>query len=112
MITVQNSYKENVFYCFIFLTMPLVYWLVIPLHSRDMDTFLLPWFQEIVTRGFPAMSREYSNYSPPYLYLLGIASIFSSIASPIVLIKAVSIFFTYFLAIIFGFTFYEIRKNK
>ena len=107
----QNN-KEYTFQWFIVLLTPFVYWVVLPRHSGDMDIFLLPWFQEIEARGFGAMSGEYSNYSPPYLYLLGIASVFSQFASPIVLIKAVSIFFTYFLAIIFGLTVYEINKNK
>lgn len=104
--------KKYIFQWLVVLAAPFMYWLVLPRHSGDMDIFLLPWFQEIEAGGFDAMSGEYSNYSPPYLYLLGIASIFSQFASPIVLIKAVSIFFTYFLAVVFGLTVYEINKNK
>jgi Gpi18-like mannosyltransferase len=75
---------------------------MIPLDSEDLRVFLLPWFDIIRERGFDAMAGEYTNYSPPYLYLLGIASRFADIAPPIALIKAVSICFTLLSAAVFA----------
>jgi Gpi18-like mannosyltransferase len=74
--------------------------------------FLAPWFSKILTDGFSAMAGDYTNYSPPYLYLLGLVATFSPFASAIFLIKLVSILFTLFAAIIFGIIVMEITHNS
>jgi len=79
-----------------------LYWTLLTQESRDMHFFLEPWFDVIVRNGFPAMAGDYANYSPPYLYLLGLASAFHALLPPIVLIKAVSIVFNLLAAVVFG----------
>jgi Gpi18-like mannosyltransferase len=91
---------------------PIIYWKLLPLESTDIEFFLRPWFYRILEGGFSAMSGDYANYSPPYIYLLGMASIFSALASPIILIKLVSIFFTLFTAAVFGIIVMEITRNR
>ncbi|MES2831331.1 MAG: hypothetical protein V4695_04990 [Pseudomonadota bacterium] len=88
------------------------YALLLPLQSADINEFLLPWFKVIDERGFAAMSGEYANYTPPYLYLLGIASLLSGIIAPIYLIKSVGIVFTLFGALIFSRIVFDITHNK
>lgn len=80
--------------------------------SRDMHFFLQPWFDVIVRNGFAAMAGDYANYSPPYLYLLGLASAFHGLAPPIVLIKAVSIVFTLLAAVVCGLIVLEISGSS
>ena len=43
--------------------------------SLDMMAFLLPWLDFILSKGgYRALGYEFSNYAPPYTYLLVIAS--------------------------------------
>ena len=89
-----------------------LYWTLLMQESRDMHFFLEPWFDVIVRNGFPAMAGDYANYSPPYLYLLGLASAFHGLAPPIVLIKAVSIAFNLLAAVVFGLIVLEISASS
>lgn len=107
-----NQYKTGLL-CFLLLLVAIaVYLLMLPLYSGDMKYFLSPWFEIIEKKGVSAISGEYSNYSPPYLYLLLVASFFSPILSSIALVKSVSIAFSVFAAMIFGFIIFEYTKNK
>lgn len=90
----------------------LIYRMLLTQESRDMHFFLEPWFATIVQNGFPAMAGDYANYSPPYLYLLGLASAFHALAPPVVLIKAVSIFFNLFAAVVAGLIVLEISGSR
>ena len=89
-----------------------LYLLMLPLHSGDMDYFLLPWYETIERNGVAALSGEYSNYSPPYLYLLFLASFFSDFLPSIVLVKSVPIAFTFFSALVFSLIIFESTKNR
>lgn len=89
-----------------------IYWMLLAQESRDMHFFLEPWFAAIVQNGFPAMAGDYANYSPPYLYLLGLASAFHALAPPIILIKAVSILFTLLAAAVFGLIVLETSASR
>ncbi|WEK44555.1 MAG: hypothetical protein P0Y64_07145 [Candidatus Sphingomonas colombiensis] len=62
------------------------------LYSVDMDAFLLPWFTHIQQAGpIGAFATPFSNYTPPYLYLLAAASPLAAFASPVIVIKLVSV---------------------
>lgn len=89
-----------------------IYWALLTEESRDMHFFLEPWFEVIVKNGFPAMAGDYANYSPPYLYLLGMVSAFHALAPPIVLIKAVSIAFNLLAAVVFGLIVLEVSGSS
>ena len=69
---------------------------VVGVDNADLRLALLPWFEELVTRGPSAVAGEYSNYAPPYLYLLWLSSLADGPFSHATLIKAVSLFFTIF----------------
>ena len=60
--------------------------------THDMRDFLLPWFRHLVTYGpIGAFAHPFSNYTPPYLYLLAIVSLLHGSIAPIYLIKALSV---------------------
>lgn len=62
------------------------------LYGVDMDAFLLPWFAHIQEAGpIGSFATPFSNYTPPYLYLLAAASPFAAVATPVTLIKLVSL---------------------
>jgi Gpi18-like mannosyltransferase len=66
----------------------------LPFETHDMQDFLLPWFDAIVTRGhFTALSGDFYNYTPPYMYLMAALSYLDGIVDRVVLIKAISIAF-------------------
>jgi Gpi18-like mannosyltransferase len=66
----------------------------LPFRTHDMQDFLLPWFDAIVTRGhFNALSGDFYNYTPPYMYLMAALSYLDGIVDRVVLIKAISIAF-------------------
>jgi len=60
--------------------------------SIDMKGFLFNWYDEMVLAGFSSLGKAFSNYTPPYLYLLGLAASLSFLPK-IVAIKLISILF-------------------
>ncbi|SMP56067.1 hypothetical protein [Noviherbaspirillum suwonense] len=104
--------KTAVYWLVSVLMLLVIYKRLMPLESGDMQSFLYPWFSAILAGGYAAMAGDYANYSPPYLYLLGLASLFSPLASPIVLIKSVSIVFTFAGAAVFGLIVMEVSRNR
>lgn len=71
-----------------------------------MKEFLLPWYNTILQHGGFAALRDtsFSNYTPPYLYLLALATYFPAIPSVIaikifsIIFDGLSLFAVYFLA--------------
>jgi Gpi18-like mannosyltransferase len=78
--------------------------LAIYLHSlmwwtepRDMALFQRPWFQHLVHYGpIGAFAHPFSNYTPAYLYLLAVASMFHGSMEPMFLVKSLSVAGTIF----------------
>ncbi len=69
-------------------------WAGLAFLTHDMQDFLLPWFDYIVTHGrFAALSDSFYNYTPPYIYLMTLASYLDGIADRVVLIKSISFLF-------------------
>lgn len=70
---------------------------LLPFESLDYILYLKPWYDFIQTHGgFAALRYDFSNYNPPYLYLLAIATIVPIKAN--LAIKGISIGFDFFLA--------------
>ena len=68
--------------------------------SIDMGAYLVPWFDHIVAAGpVGAFAAPFSNYTPPYLYLLAITSLFAGVAAPVALIKLLALVGTLALAV-------------
>jgi Gpi18-like mannosyltransferase len=69
-------------------------WAGLPFMTHDMQDFLLPWFDYIVTHGrFAALSDAFYNYTPFYIYLMTAASYLDGFVDRVVLIKSISFLF-------------------
>lgn len=75
-------------------------WLSMPGIPKDMVTYLIPWYDHIVVTGpLAAFAEPFSNYTPPYLYLLAALTLFNGAASTMTLIKLLSLAGTLVLAL-------------
>jgi Gpi18-like mannosyltransferase len=61
--------------------------------SGDMTDALFVWYRELAVGGFGALRTGFYIYTPPYLYLLWLATWTRSAVPPIVAIKGISILF-------------------
>jgi Gpi18-like mannosyltransferase len=64
-------------------------------HTSDHDRYLIPWFRFAAEHGWESLSSNFTNYTPPYSYLLIIATRFQAFASPMALVKAISAVFEF-----------------
>lgn len=63
-----------------------------PLKAVDMNTYLLPWLEHIRVHGpVGAFAIPFSNYNPPYLYLLAAASPLEPLVGGAATVKLVSL---------------------
>jgi Gpi18-like mannosyltransferase len=76
-----------------------VRWVCRDFESFDVDNWVIPWYNYIKSSGVRALGVEIpspnirGNYTPPYYYLLYIATFFDGVAPKLYLIKAVSVLF-------------------
>ncbi|MCG7361556.1 hypothetical protein MHZ93_09845 [Roseomonas sp. ACRSG] len=95
----------------------LVYSWLINWRTTDVEWWFVPWLEHIIQHGTKASLEAplrvqiegvngFANYSPPYLYLLALASTASGWLSPFILVKLVSITGALFCA---GCIYYLIR---
>jgi Gpi18-like mannosyltransferase len=81
----------------------LVYGFLWPALSGDTRDAVIPWLQTILTRGqIGAFAEPFSNYTPPYLYLLSLVSPLAGLLSELSVIKALSVAATLFLVLAVG----------
>jgi Gpi18-like mannosyltransferase len=74
------------------LLVAVVYGFLWPAVTGDMRHYLVPWLDTILTRGqISAFAEPFSNYTPPYLYLLAMVSPLAGLLGKISLIKALSV---------------------
>ncbi|MEA3032090.1 MAG: hypothetical protein QOH86_106 [Sphingomonadales bacterium] len=59
--------------------------------SSDMTTFLIPWMTAVRSGGLGSLSAEFSNYSPPYVYLLYLAGPLVPLTGAVAAIKLISL---------------------
>lgn len=68
----------------------LVYSLCWPIVAPDLHTFLYPWIDHILSMGrIKAFAVPFSNYTPPYLYLLSAASLVTT--NPLAIVKSLAL---------------------
>ena len=68
----------------------------LPLVSLDMKVYLLPWYDHILQNGaWVSLGQEFSNYTPPYLYLLTLAVFTHGILPKVAAVKLISILFDF-----------------
>jgi Gpi18-like mannosyltransferase len=105
---------QQIFLSPIFLILMLVIGLMVrmaSLHviSLDMQAGLFDWYGFILKRGFTGAFKEnFALYTPPYLYLLWLATLVNGIVSRVTLIKLISIFFD----VVCAFFIYKITDLK
>lgn len=59
--------------------------------AGDVIWFVVPWYDHIVGNGrIAAFGRPFSNYAPPYLYLLSVTTLFDGLIQSYYLIKLLS----------------------
>ena len=76
-------------------------WLGLPFQTHDMQDFLLPWFDYIVTHGrFAALADNFYNYTPPYIYMMTAVSYLDGLIDRVTLIKSISILFDFIAAFV------------
>ena len=61
--------------------------------SMDMRAFVMRWYDQLARQGFSALQTDFSNYTPPYLYLLWIATWTRTLLSEVTAIKLIPILF-------------------
>ena len=63
-----------------------------PLVTGDMRIHLVPWYEHIALKGaVEAFAAPFANYTPPYLYLLTLTTIFDGALPVVTLIKILSV---------------------
>ena len=81
----------------------------LPQISLDMESGLFKWYGFILKRGFVnSFKEDFALYTPPYLYLLWLATFVNGMVSQVTLIKLISIFFD----IVSAFFVYKIVRVK
>ena len=76
--------------------------------SVDIYDFLLGWYDKLAVGGFEALREPFSNYTPPYLYLLFLITKTAGFIPKIAAIKLLSICFDFLNA----FLVYKILKVR
>ena len=65
--------------------------IALPAISGDMQWAYIPWYEFLQTHGVQAMGTNFSDYTPPYLYLLWLATLTSNYLPSVAAIKFISI---------------------
>ena len=76
--------------------------------SIDIKDFLLDWYRQLAVGGFAEIRAPFSNYTPPYLYLLFLMTKTADLIPEIPAIKLLSIIFDF----VNSFLIYKILKIK
>jgi Gpi18-like mannosyltransferase len=63
----------------------------LPFQSLDAINFTIPWYNALSNGGVGVLGTDFSNYNPPYLYLLWLASVALGASHPLLAVKCVSI---------------------
>jgi Gpi18-like mannosyltransferase len=65
--------------------------LALPAISADMYWAYIPWYDVLKTHGIQAIGTNFSDYAPPFLYLLWLATFTSNYLPSVAAIKSISI---------------------
>ncbi|PZR17009.1 MAG: hypothetical protein DI532_02980 [Azospirillum brasilense] len=65
--------------------------------NTDFEVFLLPWYRAILSEGrLAALHGGFSDYTPPYIYLLVLCTLADGWLNPVVAVKLCSLLWTLF----------------
>jgi Gpi18-like mannosyltransferase len=71
--------------------------LFIHVRNEDLSDFVIPWYEYLATHGrFAALGAEFTDYTPPYLYLLGLATYTEGALDPAAAIRLINVPFILF----------------
>ncbi len=79
-----------------------IYW-----HQTNLDLtdWLVPWYEYLRQNGMAAFATGFSNYTPPYLYFLGLGTLLDGVLQPVTIIRGISVAFNAAAALlVFRFT--------
>jgi len=92
------SFVNKIFFVFLLFLAGLIRYASLDFQSGDYGSFLSPWYDFIMDNGkWKALGQNFANYTPPYLYLLVLATYLP--IPKIAAIKIISIFFDFLLAL-------------
>lgn len=75
--------------------------------TSDLEVHILPWYAKLQKHGiFVGLGKDFYNYTPPYLYLLALATLTSRFLSAVTAVKLISTVFDVYTA----FMIYKIVK--
>ena len=107
------SKTVTIFFCLSAVSSALIMFIAVRYQlNGDLINFVLPWFTQLTQHGLQAISGAYSNYPPTYLYLLATVAPLHPVISDVVLIKSVSMAFTFVAAFIVYLIVFEITMNQ
>ncbi len=67
--------------------------------TSDLDFHILPWYAKLQKHGpLVGLGKDFYNYTPPYLYLLALATLTSSFLHPVIAVKLISTAFDLYAA--------------
>ncbi len=70
------------------------------LTNSDMEAKILVWYSKLQRHGpLVGLGKDFYNYTPPYLYLLAIATLTSSFIAPLTSVKIIAMLFDIFGAV-------------
>jgi Gpi18-like mannosyltransferase len=65
--------------------------------NSDMEAKILVWYSKLQRHGpFTGLGKDFYNYTPPYLYLLSLATLTSSFIAPLTSVKIIALVFDVF----------------
>ncbi|MFH1183976.1 MAG: hypothetical protein V1755_02915 [Chloroflexota bacterium] len=68
--------------------------------NSDMEAKILVWYAKLQRHGpLVGLGKDFYNYTPPYLYLLALATLTSSFIAPLTSVKIIAMVFDIFTAI-------------
>lgn len=68
--------------------------------NSDMTAHILPWYAKLQQLGpLVGLGKDFYNYTPPYLYLLALATLTSSVIAPISAVKLIAMTFDIYAAV-------------
>lgn len=109
--------KKPVAAAFVFVSLAAAIFLYVSLfeftNNNDIQLSLLPWLEYIIHNGrFSALGERFSNYNPPYLYLLSISSHLDGLVSRAAIIKIIPTFFVLLSGLFVYKVIKEIRQDS
>jgi Gpi18-like mannosyltransferase len=112
-MTQTKSKVVTIFFCLSAVSSTLIIFIAVRNRlNGDLTQAILPWFAQLTQHGLQAISGSYSVYPPTYLYLLAAVAPLHSSISDVVLIKSVSVAFTFVAAFIVYLIVFQTTMNQ